>query len=97
MKTPSKTLLTLMAMATLCACSTQLTEQGLNVSLVTATSSNQCNLIRMFTVRGAGADETLRMALNEAGALGADSMAVADGKETSDGAEITGAALICRQ
>ncbi|NMY02184.1 hypothetical protein HBO12_04425 [Pseudomonas sp. WS 5059] len=97
MKTPSKAFLTFLAMATLCACSTQLTEQGLNVNLVTATSSNQCNLVRVFTVRGASADETLRMAFNEAGALGADSMAVADGKETPDGAEITGAALICHK
>ena len=79
------------------ACSTQLTEQGLGVSLVTASSSNQCNLIKMFTVRGSGPDETLRLSFNAAGALGADSMAVADGKETSDGAEITGAALICHK
>lgn len=87
----------LMATVTICACSAQLTEQGRNVNLVTASSSNQCSLIRMFTVRGAGPDETLRMAFNEAGALGADSMAVADGKETPGAAEITGAALICRQ
>ncbi|MBY8971791.1 MULTISPECIES: hypothetical protein [Pseudomonas] len=85
------------AVSVLPACSTQLTERGFNVNLVTASSSNQCRLIEMFTVQGSGPDDTLRRALNRAAVLGADSMAVADGKETADGAEIRGAALICRQ
>jgi len=51
----------------------------------------------MFTVQGSDPDETLRMAFNEAAVLGADSMAVADGKETASGAEIKGAALTCRK
>ncbi|MNF50982.1 hypothetical protein D3C76_739550 [compost metagenome] len=89
--------LTLTAMVTISACSTQLTEKGFNVNLVTASSSDQCSLIKMFTVQGSDPDETLRMAFNEAAALGADSMAVADGKEIASGAEIKGAALICRK
>ena len=97
MHNPFSVTLTLMAMVTISACSTQLTEQGLKVNLVTASSSNQCSLIRMFTVQDSDPDDTLRMAFNEAGALGADSMAVADGKEIASGAEITGAALICRK
>lgn len=84
-------------MTMLSACSTQLTEQGQGVNLVTASSSSQCDLIKMFSVQGSGPDETLRLAFNAAGALGADSMAVADGKETPDGAQITGAALLCHK
>ncbi|MCW2271351.1 hypothetical protein D3C77_00640 [compost metagenome] len=76
-------------------CSTQLTEAGAKVDLVTAASSQHCNLLSMFTVQGSDPDETLRMAFNRAAVLGADSMAVADGKETTDGAEINGAALVC--
>lgn len=95
MHNPLSGALVFTTMLLLSACSTQLTEQGVKVDLVTAASSNQCSLVKMFTVRGSSPDETLRMAFNEAAALGADSMAVADGKETSGGAEITGAALTC--
>ncbi|KJK06960.1 MULTISPECIES: hypothetical protein [Pseudomonas] len=77
-------------------CSTQLTEAGAKVSLVTAASSEHCNLLQMFTVQGSDPDETLRMAFNRAADLGADSMAVANGEENTDGAKIEGAALRCR-
>ncbi|UVL43214.1 hypothetical protein LOY55_14450 [Pseudomonas sp. B21-040] len=97
MYNPFSVTLTLIAMVTISACSTQLTEKGFNVNLVTASSSDQCSLIKMFTVQGSDPDETLRMAFNEAAVLGADSMAVADGKETASGAEIKGAALTCRK
>ncbi|MNJ04936.1 hypothetical protein D3C73_1659330 [compost metagenome] len=50
----------------------------------------------MFTVQGSDPDETLRMAFNRAADLGADSMAVANGEENTDGAKIEGAALRCR-
>ena len=97
MHNPFLVTLAFAAIGVLPACSTQITERGFNVNLVTASSSNQCRLIEMFTVKGSDPDDTLRRALNQAAVLGADSMAVADGKETAGGAEIRGAALICRK
>ncbi|MDN7143487.1 hypothetical protein KC131_22810 [Pseudomonas sp. JQ170] len=89
------TFTTCIASVFVAGCSTQLTDAGAKVDLVTAASSQHCDLVSMFTVQGADPDETLRMAFNRAAVLGADSLAVADGKETSDGAEINGAALVC--
>lgn len=97
MHNPLSVALALIALASISACSTQLTEKGSKVDLVTASSSDRCNLIKIFTVQGLDPDETLRMAFNEAGALGADSMAVADGKEIATGAEINGVALSCQK
>lgn len=85
----------LIATASISACSTQLTQDGSNINLVTASSADHCDLLKIFTVQGSDPDETLRIAFNEAARLGADSMAVAGGRETSTGSEISGAALNC--
>ncbi|MCW8279115.1 hypothetical protein IMF27_29510 [Pseudomonas sp. PCH199] len=97
MHNPLSVALALIALGSISACSTQLTQKGSKVDLVTASSSDGCILIKMFTVKGSNRDETLRMAFNEAGVLGADSMAVADGKEIATGAEINGVALSCQK
>lgn len=97
MRNPLSLALALIATASMSACSTQLTPEGSKVNLVTASSADRCDLLKMFTVQGSDPDETLRIAFNEAAKLGADSMAVAAGRETAIGSEINGVALNCQQ
>lgn len=87
----------LSAMASLTACTTQLTKAGSKVDLVTASTADHCDLIKIFTVKGSDADDALRMAFNDSAQLGADSMAVASGRKTDSGTEIDAAALTCHR
>lgn len=86
----------LLIMASLTACTTQLTGKGAKVDFVTASAARQCDPIKTFTVQGSGADEALRIAFNEAATLGADSMVVTSGKKIDSGVEVDGVALTCR-
>lgn len=89
-------IMTFTAMVSLTACTTQLTGEGSKVDLVTASTSAHCDLIKILTVKGSDADDALRIAFNDSAQLGADSMAVASGKEIDSGTEINGVALKCR-
>ncbi|MFH6564922.1 hypothetical protein [Pseudomonas kulmbachensis] len=80
MRAPSLLIMAFTALASLAACTTQLTSEGAKVDFVTASAASQCDEIKMFTVQGSGADEALRIAFNEAATLGADSMILTSGK-----------------
>ena len=97
MRAPSLLIMTFAAMVSLTACTTQLTGKGSKVDLVTASTADHCDLIKIFTVEGSDADEALRIALNDSAQLGADSMAVASGRKTDSGTEIDAAALTCHR
>ncbi|MBA1204817.1 hypothetical protein G7009_24175 [Pseudomonas capeferrum] len=84
---------TLLMSALLGGCTTQLTEKGQQINLVTASSVNACYLVETFTVQGWSADDALNTAFNKAAELGVDSMGV---KSVSEGDEITALAFDCR-
>lgn len=81
----------------LSGCTTQLTEGGENVSLITAAKASGCELINSLTVQGSSADDALNSALNETAKLGGDSLAVESVDEVGGDTEIKGGALKCRQ
>lgn len=82
----------LLATALLPGCTTQLTEKGQQVNLVTASSVNACDLIDTFTLQGSSADDAINLAFNRAGELGADSMGV---KSVDEDGEIKALAFNC--
>lgn len=95
-RTSAVSALSLLA-ALLCSCTTQLTEEGEHVSLITVAKAFGCELVDTLTVQGASADDALNSALNETARLGADSLAVDSVDEVGGDTEITGGALKCRQ
>ncbi|WP_053157389.1 hypothetical protein [Pseudomonas protegens] len=86
--------LLVVATASVSACTTQLTEAGKQVDLVTASSAQACKVLTAFTVKGSSNGDALNMAFNKAAELGADSMSVVNVGSASD---IQAAALKCRQ
>ena len=96
MRAPVLLILAFTALASLAACTTQLTAEGAKVDFVTASAASQCDPIKKFTVQGSGADEAMRIAFNKAATLGADSMIVTGGKKIDSGVEANGVALTCR-
>lgn len=79
----------------LVGCTTQLTEKGEKVGLVTAPKAAGCVLIDAFTAQGDSADDALNIALNQAAALGGDSLGVESVNEVGGDSEIKGVALKC--
>jgi len=76
------------------ACTTQLTEAGKQINLVTASSAHACNVAKAFTVQGASNGDALNMAFNRAAEVGADSVSIVD---VGDGGKMRVAALNCRR
>lgn len=89
------TLAALALAALLTGCTTQLTEKGEKVGLVTAAKASGCVLINTFTVQGNSADDALNIALNKAANLGADSLGVESLEEVARNSELKGVALKC--
>ncbi|MDH0640179.1 DUF4156 domain-containing protein [Pseudomonas sp. GD03860] len=85
----------LLLTALLSGCTTQLTEKGEKVGLVTAAKAAGCGLIDTFTVQGDSADDALNIALNKAAELGGDSLGVESVNEIGGDSEIKGVALTC--
>ncbi|MBC2656990.1 hypothetical protein H7A76_16245 [Pseudomonas sp. MSSRFD41] len=84
-----------LVMATLlCACTTQLTEGGRQVNLVTAASAQACKVLKAFTVKGSSNGDALNMAFNRTAELGGDSVSVID---VGDDSSLQAAALQCRR
>jgi hypothetical protein len=76
------------------ACTTQLTEAGKQINLVTASSAHACNVVKAFTVQGASNGDALNTAFNKAAEVGADSVSIVD---VGDGGKMQVAALNCRR
>ncbi|MCO7634102.1 DUF4156 domain-containing protein [Pseudomonas guariconensis] len=78
----------------LAGCTTQLTEKGQRVNLITASSVHACDLVELFTLKGSSADDAMNLAFNKAGELGANSVGV---KSVSGSGEITALAFNCHR
>ncbi|MGE8412249.1 MAG: DUF4156 domain-containing protein [Pseudomonas sp.] len=89
----STALLGLFTATMICACTTQLTDAGRQVNLVTAASAQACKVLKAFTVKGSSNGDALNMAFNRAAELGGDSVSVID---VGDDASLQAAALQCR-
>lgn len=89
--------LILLLTALLAGCTTQLTDKGAKVGIVTAAKATGCNVMEEFTVQGSNADDALNLALNKAGALGGDSLGVESVNEIDGDAEVKGVALKCQR
>ncbi|WP_443700606.1 hypothetical protein [Pseudomonas sp.] len=76
------------------ACTTQLTEAGKQINLVTASSANACHVVKAFTVEGSTNGDALNTAFNKAAEVGADSVSIVD---VRDGGKMQVAALNCRR
>ncbi|AZC27068.1 MULTISPECIES: hypothetical protein [Pseudomonas] len=85
-------LLLFVPLTLICGCTTQLTEAGRQVSLVTAASAQACKVLKPFTVKGSSNADALNMAFNKSAELGGDSVAVVD---VADDSSIQAAALQC--
>ncbi|WP_339529346.1 hypothetical protein [Pseudomonas mucidolens] len=94
MRTLHSVSLLLMIATSTVACTTQLTDAGQQVNLVTASSAQACQVIKGFTVKGSSNGDALNMAFNKAAELGGDSMSVVNVEED---ARIQAAALNCRR
>nr|BFD40946.1 hypothetical protein FFPRI1PSEUD_24450 [Pseudomonas sp. FFPRI_1] len=58
------------------ACTTQLTEEGRNIKLVTVSSVQGCKILEAFTVKGSSNNDALNQAFNKAAKLGGDSIGI---------------------
>lgn len=85
--------LTLLVASLISACTTQLTEAGKQVNLVTASSANSCKVIKGFSVKGSSNGDALNTAFNKTAELGGDSVSVIN---VGEDAKIQVAALKCR-
>lgn len=88
---------TLVMTTLLASCTTQLTDEGEKVGLVTAAKASNCVLLGTFTARGSSADDALNIAFNRAAKLGGDGLGVVSVDEVDGDAEIKGAALTCHR
>lgn len=95
--TKSALLRTLLMTTFLHGCTTQLTEKGSKVGLVTAAKAAGCELVDSVKVKGSSADDALNSALNKAAALGGDSLGVESVDEVDGDAEVKGVALKCQR
>ncbi|MNN85175.1 hypothetical protein D3C81_2024330 [compost metagenome] len=87
----------LLMTALLTGCTTQLTNEGAKVSLVTAPKASACDVIDVFKVQGGSADDALNLALNQAAEMGGNGLGVESVSEVGGDSEINGVALKCRR
>ncbi|WP_411389082.1 hypothetical protein [Pseudomonas sp. MPB23] len=76
------------------ACTTQLTEAGKQIHLVTASSAQGCSVVKAFTVQGSSNGDALNLAFNKAAEVGGDSVSVI---HVGEGGKMQAAALKCRR
>ncbi|MDD2050549.1 hypothetical protein [Pseudomonas putida] len=89
---PVALLITLLA-----GCTTQLTNEGAKVSLVTAPKAAGCDVIHEFKAQGSSADDALNIALNQTAKIGGNGLGVESVNEVDGDSEINGVALKCRR
>ncbi len=85
------------AIVLLAGCSTQLTEAGSKVELITPTAADQCDMMDMFKVTGSSTDDVLHKVLNHVAEIGGDSAGISSGRDVADGREVTAVALKCHK
>lgn len=85
----------LLLIALLTGCTTQLTNEGAKVNLVTAPKASACDVIDVFKVQGGSADDALNLALNQAAEMGGNGLGVESVNEVGGDSEINGVALKC--
>ncbi|MEG0861825.1 MAG: hypothetical protein RSG79_19695 [Pseudomonas sp.] len=95
--TKSTMVAVLLLIALLTGCTTQLTNEGAKVSLVTAPKASACDVIDVFKVQGGSADDALNLALNQAAEMGGNGLGVESVNEVGGDSEVNGVALKCRR
>lgn len=87
----------LLLTALLAGCTTQLTNEGAKVNLVTAPTASACDVIGEFNTQGSSADDALNIALNQTAKMGGNGLGVESVNEVDGDSEINGVALKCRR